>query len=61
MAEEKFRVLETDFKLPQVALYAAWHARRKNDPAHKWLREYLFAYCRSYNERNRGGRKSRKQ
>lgn len=61
MADEKFRVLETDFKLPQVALYAAWHARRKNDPAHKWLREYLFAYCRSYNERNRGGRKSRKQ
>jgi DNA-binding transcriptional LysR family regulator len=62
MAGQNFRVLETDFRLPQISLHAVWHARRKNDPAHKWLREYLFAHCRAYNEKSRAaaGRKPRK-
>jgi DNA-binding transcriptional LysR family regulator len=33
-----FKVLKTDFDLPQFDLYAVWHARRSDDPAHKWYR-----------------------
>ncbi|MEZ0262540.1 MAG: LysR family transcriptional regulator [Alphaproteobacteria bacterium] len=33
-----FKILKTDFDLPQFDLYAVWHARKTDDPAHKWYR-----------------------
>lgn len=43
-----FRVLETDFDIPQFDLHAVWHARRDGDPAHKWYRGYIGDVCRRY-------------
>lgn len=49
MAGNNFKILKTDFDLPQLSLYSVWHTRRKNDPAHKWLRSYLNENCKAYN------------
>ena len=43
-----FRVLETDFKIPQFDLYGVWHARRDADPSHQWYRGYIADTCRKY-------------
>ena len=31
------------FTAPRIAYQQAWHARKDNDPAHRWLREALYA------------------
>lgn len=41
----RLKILETDFDLPQFDFYMVWHARRKNDPPHKWYRNYIRYYC----------------
>lgn len=28
--------------IPQIAYQQAWHSRKENDPAHRWLRETLY-------------------
>ncbi len=53
MSGNTFKVLKTDFDLPQISLHAVWHRRKKNDPAHKWLREHLKASCKINNRRGR--------
>ena len=42
-----FKILKTDFDIPQFDFYAVWHARKNNDAAHKWYRDYIFALCRA--------------
>lgn len=44
----RFRVLETDFAIPQFDLHMAWHARRDADAAHQWYRGYISDMCRKY-------------
>lgn len=45
MQGNDFKILKTDFAFPQFDFYAVWHARKNNDPAHKWYRDYIFARC----------------
>lgn len=53
MAGNNFKILKADFELPQLQLYAVWHSRKKNDPAHKWFRGYLKKHCLDYNKGKR--------
>jgi DNA-binding transcriptional LysR family regulator len=32
----------TPFKTPTMPMFAAWHVRHQDDPAHAWLRQCLF-------------------
>lgn len=43
-----FKILKTDFDIPQFDFYAVWHARKNNDPAHKWYRDYIFDLFRTH-------------
>jgi DNA-binding transcriptional LysR family regulator len=47
------KILKTDFDIPQFDFYAVWHARKNNDPAHKWYRDYVFDICRGPEKRGR--------
>jgi LysR family transcriptional activator of mexEF-oprN operon len=53
MAGNKFKILTTDFELPQLDFYAVWHTRKKNDAAHRWFREYLKQHCQDFNKDKR--------
>lgn len=44
----RFRVLKTDFNIPQFDLHMVWHARRDADTAHQWYRGYISDVCHSY-------------
>ncbi|MDI1226411.1 MAG: LysR family transcriptional regulator [bacterium] len=57
MPGNTFKIMQTDFKLPQLPLYAVWHRRKKADSAHSWLREYLKKDCKAYNDGRRPGPK----
>jgi DNA-binding transcriptional LysR family regulator len=35
------RVLPIPFGLPAVPIYMIWHESRRNDAAHRWLRELV--------------------
>ncbi|MBI1214699.1 MAG: LysR family transcriptional regulator [Alphaproteobacteria bacterium] len=49
MEGSNFKTLETtDFDLPQLDLYAVWHARKRGAQDHVWFREYLKKRCREY-------------
>jgi DNA-binding transcriptional LysR family regulator len=53
MAGNNFKILKTDFALPQLALHVVWHTRRKSDPAHAWFRTYLKEHCQAYSRGKR--------
>ena len=38
---ENLKVLEPNFTLPVSSTDLMWHRRHDNDPAHKWMREYI--------------------
>jgi DNA-binding transcriptional LysR family regulator len=40
-----FKILKTDFAIPQFDFYAVWHARKNANPAHTWYRDYIFSAC----------------
>lgn len=42
---EGLRLLEPPLEIPGFTKIAAWHERTHRDPAHRWLRELLFATC----------------
>lgn len=48
-----FKILKTDFDIPQFDFYAVWHARKNKDPAHKWYRDYVFDACAGPEKRRR--------
>ncbi len=48
MAGNNFKVLKTDFVLPQLPLYAVWSSRKQSAPALEWLRKYLKEQCHAY-------------
>ena len=52
-AGNNFKILKTDFDFPQFDFYAVWHARKNNDPAHKWYRDYIFDLFRAPQGRGR--------
>jgi DNA-binding transcriptional LysR family regulator len=52
-AGNNFKVLKTDFDFPQFDFHAVWHARKNNDPAHKWYRDYIFDLFRAPPARNK--------
>lgn len=48
MNGNNFKILKTDFDLPQFDFYAVWHARKNDDPAQKWYRDYIMTVCNKY-------------
>lgn len=50
MHGNNFRILKTEFAIPQMPLYAVWHLRKKNHSAHAWLRRYVKEHCDAYNK-----------
>lgn len=38
---------EPPLVLPRYEYHQAWHSRRQEDPAHRWLREAVLACCRA--------------
>lgn len=50
MQGNKFKILKTDFVLPQLPIYVVWHMSRQTDPAHKWFRDYIREQCHMYNK-----------
>lgn len=48
MGGNNFKILKTDFDLPQFDFYAVWHARKNDSPPHKWYRDYMFKRCSEY-------------
>jgi DNA-binding transcriptional LysR family regulator len=49
------QMLTIPLELPAVPIYAVWHESRRNDPAHRWLRELVTT---KLNYAPRGGRGS---
>ena len=39
----RLRVLEFPLELPSVPIHMIWHNTRRNEPAHRWLRELVVA------------------
>ncbi|MBV8070680.1 MAG: LysR family transcriptional regulator, partial [Acidobacteriaceae bacterium] len=39
----RLRVLEFPLDLPSLPIYMIWHNARRNEPAHRWLRELVVA------------------
>jgi DNA-binding transcriptional LysR family regulator len=37
------QILTIPLELPAVPIYAVWHESRRNDAAHRWLREIVAA------------------
>jgi len=37
------RVLPVPIELPPLPIYMIWHETRRNDTAHRWLREVVVA------------------
>lgn len=48
-----FKILKTDFDLPQFDFYAVWHARKDDAPPQKWYRDYIKTVCREHQNRLR--------
>jgi len=44
------RILPIPMDLPAYNLVMVWHPLRKNDPAHRWLREQILAVCLTLDE-----------
>jgi DNA-binding transcriptional LysR family regulator len=43
-----FKVLKTDFEFPVFNMHAVWHARKTDDPAHKWYRGRIAELKKKY-------------
>jgi hypothetical protein len=43
---KSFKVLKTQFQLPQFDLHCVWHARKTDNPAHRWYRDYIIDLCK---------------
>jgi DNA-binding transcriptional LysR family regulator len=39
----RLQVLAVPLDLPTLPIYAIWHETRRNDTAHRWLRELVAA------------------
>lgn len=48
IAGNNFKILKTDFALPQLPLYAVWPSRKNTAPAHEWFRKYMKEQCQAY-------------
>ncbi len=44
----RLQVLPIPLELPPLPIYMVWHERRRNDTAHRWLREFVVAELRRY-------------
>ena len=42
------QVLPIPLELPPMPIYMIWHETRRNDAAHRWLREFVVAELRRY-------------
>ncbi len=51
MGGNRFKILKTDFDLPQFDFCAVWHARKNDVPAQKWYRDYILTVCNKYQHR----------
>jgi DNA-binding transcriptional LysR family regulator len=45
IGEGQFKVLKTDFSIPQFDIFCVWHSRKTADAAHKWYREHIATTC----------------
>ncbi|MBI1215495.1 MAG: LysR family transcriptional regulator [Alphaproteobacteria bacterium] len=45
--KKRFKILKTDFSLPQFDFHMVWHSRKNSDAAHKWYREYIMRFCKT--------------
>jgi DNA-binding transcriptional LysR family regulator len=47
----KLQVLEIPLELPPLPIYKIWHETRRNDAAHRWLRELVVAELSRFADR----------